>query len=210
MKVNKACTTILFLLALGLLQACTYPVRPSDRPFIDELIRSSNSLIETEEFRELLSSVPAVAFDHSSDGTDLRDDDGSKVLAKLQLAHTHDVICRRAKWPLNFSTNAWEGGGTPQLRCSRLHARSTAQWIGTLIHERAHASGYQHSGNARLGNECTVPHFVGDLATFLASAKKGNAPLPKDVCPALRSALEQSVKTTANLSAARLSLVSQH
>ena len=182
---------VFFLFVFTMSSGCTYPVREADRAYVDSLVDSSNSLIEAPEIARVLSSVAATDFDHSSDSVGMKNDDGTAVLERMLRAPTKGVICRRAVNPFNSSTNAWEGGGTPQLRCSRLRERSTERWIGTIVHERAHAAGYLHRGNRRAGNECTVPHFVGDLAVYLAANNSGDAMLPHNVCPALRTALDQ-------------------
>lgn len=183
--VFKTLAASLLLLAAG----CTYNVRSEDQPFVNEIVSSSNMLLGSPRFEDVLSGVAEGDFDHSSDPSSHAQDNGAAVLRKMRSVPTHDVVCRRAKNPFNFSTNAWEGGGTPQLRCSRFCKRSAEHWVGTLVHERAHAAGYLHRGNSRSGNQCTVPHFVGDLAVFLSQKPSANPELPKDACPALKSAL---------------------
>lgn len=173
--------------AVGLV-GCVYDVPAEDRPFVDGIVVASNALVASNDLERVLATVKASSFDHRSDLGALQSDDGSAILSRLRDKSTDDVVCRRAVlW--FFHTKAWEGGGKPQLRCSQLRDRTEADWVGTLVHERAHAAGYLHRGNARTGNECTVPHFVGDLAVYLAAKRDGKAKLPDDVCPELKTVL---------------------
>ena len=175
------------LAAVGLV-GCVYDVPAEDRPFVDGLVVASNTLVASDDLEDMLVKVEAGSFDHRSDPVELQSDNGRMVLSRLRDESTDDVVCRRAVlWWVD--TKAWEGGGTPRLRCSVLHDRTPAAWVGTLVHERAHSAGYLHRGNSRVGNECTVPHFVGDLAVYLAAKKDGKVQLRDDACPALRKLL---------------------
>ena len=184
--------TMLLLAASGMTAACTYAVQPEARPQIDTVLALSAQVIRDESFAAALSKMPADDFDHSADNRPHENDSGSMVVARLVETPINDVVCRRAKNPFNRKTNAWEGGGTPQLRCAFLKRRSNELWAGTIVHEQAHAAGYFHNGEKRSGNQCTVPHVVGDLATHILEVRRGGSSLPKDVCPALRNAVCRS------------------
>jgi hypothetical protein len=40
-----------------------------------------------------------------------------------------------------------------------------------VVHEITHVAGYVHVGQRRDGNECTVPHLLGDIAEWSAWEK---------------------------------------
>lgn len=62
---------------------------------------------------------------------------------------------------------------------------------GDFLHEMAHHANYKHNGNRRQGNECTVPHVVGDLAVFVAQVIANEVPeLPDDACLALKKHIQ--------------------
>lgn len=103
-------------------------------------------------------SLSVADFDHRSDSEELNSDDGAAVYAQLKLHTVRGAVCRRAKWPFNTSTLAWEGDGVPQLRCAYLDERPIEDWVSTVVHEQAYAAAYKHHGNGRDGNECSVPH----------------------------------------------------
>lgn len=183
---RQYCIYILAFILVG----CTYSVRKKDQPMVNKLLILSRQVVENAEFQRIIELFSASDFDHTSDSISLKKDDGAAVLTRLKSHNVKDIRCRRTH-PLNRVTNAWEGGAVPQLRCRFFEKRSTASWVGTLVHEHAHAAGYRHKGNARSGNECTVPHILGDLATFVLESQQADLSLPADVCPSLRKAIEQ-------------------
>jgi hypothetical protein len=108
-------------------------------------------------------------------------------LSKLSLS---DIKCRNS--PIPWSDHiAWEGQGTPLLNCRMLGKRSEHEWAGTLVHERAHNTGYRHDGNNRTANECTVPYLAGDIAEWIAHNKAGKAWRPRScICTRAASAIK--------------------
>ena len=178
---------ILCLLALWWIAGCVHTPSASQQSRIDQILRKSAELIRSKRFEKYLTSLVSGDFDHSSDGS-LGNDDGVAVYQALRSHKISGVKCQRSKNPFNRSTKAWEGDGVPKLRCTFLEDRTDSQWVGTIRHEQAHSAGYKHDGNLRNGNECTVPHVVGDLATFVLQGE--HAVLPWDACPALKAKIQ--------------------
>lgn len=177
------------VLALILSSGCTYQLPDDKKPQVKIFTDLAQQAIHSSEFERVLAKMTAADFDHSANHS-LRSDDGTQVLGKLKSKQIEGVICRRAVNPFNKSTNAWEGGGTPKLRCARFGKRDNEKWAGTVIHEMAHAVGYRHNGNGRGGNQCTVPNVVGDLTTYILYYSNGSIVLPEDACDALKLAIE--------------------
>ncbi len=180
------------ILCVASLSACTYAPNAAQQTRIDRILAESRETLRDERFRSALRSLPQQAFDHASDPVSHRAHSGADVLRGLELHLPTRAVCRRAKNPWNKGTNAWDGGGVPQLRCAFLDKRSDALWVGTVLHEAAHAAGYLHDGQRRTGNECTVPHIIGDLAALSAGrADDPAATLPDDACNKLTTAIQQ-------------------
>lgn len=72
--------------------------------------------------------------------------------------------------------------GSDDAACGRVIAlsehhlranRPVYLWVGTVVHELSHRVGYLHNSQTRAGNECSVPHVLGDLAEWTASEQAG-------------------------------------
>jgi hypothetical protein len=98
-------------------------------------------------------------------------------------------------------TNAWDGYDDPQcgrvvvLNRNKLTTRPAYLWAGTIVHELNHVAGFFHNGQRRSGNECTLPHLLGDVAewtawdlTHAASAESERYTTYETVCTALADA----------------------
>lgn len=161
--------------------ACIYPPNPQQQATIDKILSTSRTTLASERFVSTLRSATPNDFNHESDPGAEKTHGGADVLAGLQAHLPTQVMCRWPNNPFNRKTKAWDGGGVPRLRCDLFDERTYADWVGTIVHETAHAAGYLHDGQERDGNQCTVPHLVGDLATLVASGQS-SASLPSDVC----------------------------
>jgi hypothetical protein len=178
------------MLSLGL-SACIYTPTPQQQATIDEILVASRQTVANERFVSTLRKAKAEEFDHDSDPDAKKPHGGAEVLAGLQAHLPARVMCRWPNNPFNRKTKAWDGGGVPRLRCDLFDERSYADWVGTILHETAHAAGYFHDGQSRDPNQCTVPHVIGDLATLVASGQS-SASLPRDVCEHLPAVLERA------------------
>lgn len=177
------------LVSVAALTGCTYQLDEQQRVRADTILAKAQELPTDSFMAKVLGRLQADDFDHSANPA-LSTDNGVQVLDNLRIHPVTEVVCRRAANPFNKSTNAWEGDGTPRLRCSRLEKREDEEWVGTILHEQAHAARYLHNGNSREGNQCTVPHLIGDLAAYTLYRRTGVASLPKDACDSLRRAIE--------------------
>jgi len=75
-------------------------------------------------------------------------------------------------WPWS-KTIAIDGEGeTIILNRRKIPEASSADYAGTIWHELSHKAGYFHTGNGRRGNECTVPHLLGDAAVVARSVRR--------------------------------------
>jgi hypothetical protein len=94
-------------------------------------------------------------------------------------------------WPWSKTVAIDGEGETIIVNRRKISAASVEDYVGTIWHELSHKAGYFHAGNARKGNECTVPHLVGDAAVLAAMRKAKGAwgELPNDACPGLKTAL---------------------
>lgn len=171
--------------------ACIYQPTPEQQAKIDKILEASRKTLGDQRFVSTLRSATTADFDHDSDLDSAKTHGGSDVLAGLQAHLPTQVRCRWPKNPFNRKTKAWDGGGVPQLRCDLFDERTYADWVGTVLHETAHTAGYLHDGQRRDGNQCTVPHVIGDLATLVASGQSSGS-LPSDVCKHLPATIERA------------------
>ena len=134
-----------------------------------------------------------VTWDHKSDPAPLTTDSGAqiyaRVSAKFATATTFTAWSPFSPWSSAIAKD--DAGGVIAVNRRKTAQFSVDDYVGTIFHELAHKAGYLHDGNARKGNECTVPHLLGDAAVVAAHKQHTGhwGVLPSDACQALRVAL---------------------
>lgn len=155
----------------------------------------ARALRTDQDLRALLGATAGL--DHRSDPDELKKDSGSAVFDKVASKYPATTAFERGSfWP--WSSAVAEDGASAVIRINPnlVDERSVEDYTGTIWHELAHEAGYRHDGNARRGNECTVPHVIGDAAVLVAAKRATGAwgALPSDACKGLVAALATLAK----------------
>jgi hypothetical protein len=128
---------------------------------------AARQLLQSPDFKALVTSIPAshergTGWDHRSDPSGHADDDGATIFVQVGAAFPPAIryqgyVAKRSR------AIAVDGfADVVRINTVKMAGAGAFDYVNTIWHEVAHKADYFHHGNRRRGNECTVPHMLGD------------------------------------------------
>jgi hypothetical protein len=154
---------------------CMLNIPPEDAPNLSSAARLTIDLLRDDQFAQRVQkALTAPAVRHGRlEAPVLKRISGSDAWARiLRAGNAGFSITERPT--LSRSTNAWDGyddqtcGRVVPVNRAKIVQRPAYLWAGTFVHEISHVAGFRHDGQKRVGNECTIPNLVGDIAEWTA------------------------------------------